>query len=172
MWVKVLPADPTKESYFTQLSEDKTQAWEQLRELVHGYTEVVRTQAIADEFGVDNRSVPRIIMVLNEEGQPRKLPINKKATKYYPNDYGIEIRGEAVLVGWEYYFDPEDGPQYDIASMPKKWKIIHDMETAAMEHDKDVEVLHDKLDELLLEATDPDIRIMYEEIREGRRWMV
>lgn len=170
MWIKVLPADPAKEVYFKEVSDDLTKAWDEIRRMVHGFPELVRTQTLVNTFGSDLMTgQPNVVMVVNEDGQSLKLPINDKASKYYPNDYDIKIRGDAVLTGWKFYAPPEEAG-FDIWTMPLKWKIIYDMETALLEGGNDYERIHSKLDNLLLEAVDSDVRKMYEEAREQMDW--
>lgn len=166
MWVKVLPAAETEEVYFAEISDQLDLAWGHLGTFVHGFIEVVKTQMLVSTFGSHPDGWPLVVMVINEQGQNLKLPINKKASKYYPNDYDIMIRGDAVLVGQVQMFDPEDGPYYDITSMPKKWKIIYDMETILAESGNDYEKVHGLFDEFLLEVADPDIAKMYKEARD------
>lgn len=164
--VKVLPSGPTEPSYFTELADAPYVAMQQIGQIVHGAGEIVKTQTLVDIFGHNEYSgMPLVVMVVNSLGQRAKLPINEKASQYYPNEYGIPIRGNAVLTGYEFVVgDTPDDVGYDIATMPSKWKVIHDMETAFAEDQDDSDV-HKRLDELLLSVTDPDVRKMYEEAR-------
>jgi len=169
MWVKVLPADDTKGVYFTEIPDE----WNSLEKLVHGHTELIKTRTLADKYGRHPDGWPLVAMIVNRRGQVLKLPVNKRASAYYPNEYDILIRGDVVLVGQEEKIDPETGPYYDIASLPVKWKIIYDMEAAVAEGGSDYEKVHSQLDDLLLEAADPDVRKMYEEGRDQfKNWPI
>jgi len=162
MWVKVLPANETKEPYFTLVSNDHAQAREQLIKLVHGPPEVVKTQALMNAFGFNvYTGMPEVVMVINGNGQRSNGPINERASRYYPNEYDIKIRGDVVLTGWA---GSVDG--YDIASMPLKWKVIHDMETVLAESGNDYEKAHSLFDDFLLQVVDEDVAKMYKEARE------
>jgi len=164
MWVKVLPADLTKDVYFKELPDGQSLALHEMSRIVAGYvlrvyTDELRNTFQSSEFG------PRVVMLVNEDGGHHRLPPNKRATKYAPNEYGVEIRGDAILVGESNAF-VEGEDVHIFVSMPEKWKAIYDMETVAAEGGNDYEKVHSKLDDLLLSVADPDVRKMYEEIRD------
>ena len=163
MWVKILPSDPTKEVEFKELPDDQTKFVHEASRIVHGYLERVYTQALLNAFP----SSPRVVMLLNEDGQVQKLPINEKASKYYPNDYGIKVRGEAILVGEiDTWTDPE-GPDRKFVDIPIKWRIINAMEKLLENADELGHLTtHAALDALVLQLVDPDVKKMYLEAQE------
>jgi hypothetical protein len=171
MWVKVLPADMAKESYWEDIpdpgdaGENEFETFKALRDIIAGDIEIVKTQTLVNKYGIRRDGWPKVVMVVNELGNMHQLPINKRASAYYPNDYDLPIRGTAVLIGQEQYFSPEDGPYYSFGEFPKKWKIIYDMETALADDSMKLSKLHETLDNLLLEAADEDVAEMYREAR-------
>jgi hypothetical protein len=172
MWIKVLPADMAKEPYWEDIpdvgesGENELETYKALRQIIAGDVEVIKTQTLVDKFGYSEHGQPNVVMVINEMSTMYKLPPNKRASIYYPNDYDLPIRGEAVLVGWQTFFDPREGPWFTFGPMPKKWKIIYDMETIVVENRNDYEKVHSLLDDLLLEVADEDVAKMYKEARE------
>lgn len=171
MWIKVLPADSTKEAYFTEVSNDLSQAWLQINRLIHGMPEVVKTQALIKTFGYSiETGQPNVVMIINESGQVSKMPINAKASKYYPNEYDVKIRGDAVLTGWRFQINSPEDMGFDIWTMPPKWKVIHDMETVLASGGEDYEMIHAAFDDLLLSVADPDVAKMYREAQAQIAW--
>jgi hypothetical protein len=170
MWVKVLPADMKKEVYWKEVPDDENNAYVKLRQIVAGDVEIVKTQTLVTKYGYRSDGWPEVVMIVNEQGHLMKLPVNKRASVYYPNDYDLPIRGEAVLVGQQQIFDPEDGPYYTFASMPKKWKVIYDMETVFADNHLGSGITHRRLEDLLLEVADEDVAKMFREVREQAEW--
>jgi hypothetical protein len=162
MLVKVLTSDPATESYFVEASDDPQKALLEFQRIVHGDLERISTPQLDSTFGTD----PSVVMLVNQNGDfPHKLPANKKASKYFPNEFDLPIRGEAILVG------EVAGDAYKFVSIPEKWKILYDMETLACKYGDDYEALHSGLDDLLLKAADPDVAKYYQELRgTARRW--
>ncbi len=171
MWIKILPADITREVYFKEIPDDLEHAWQELKRIIHGYPEVIKTQTMVNAFGYDAGSAfPNVVMIINEDGQHSQMPINERATKYYPNEYDIKIRGDAVLTGWKFHAEAP-GLGFDIAEMPLKWKVIHDMETVlANKGNEDPELVHAAFDDLLLSVADPDVAKMYTEGSKQLGW--
>lgn len=164
MWVKVLPSDPTKEVYFKEIKDENS--WMEIKRIVKGMPEVVKTQTLVDTFGYSLETAqPCVVMVINEDGQHAGLPINEKASKYYPNDYDVKIRGDAVLTGWSFVIS-EGEMGFDIWDMPLKWRILWEMETLLAKETIGV-LVHGEFDEFLLQLVDPDVRKMYEEARDS-----
>jgi len=166
MWAKVLPADPAKEAYLLELPNDQLQLIEYAAGIVNGYVKREFTQTLLEAFP----SSPRVVMLVCEDGQNRKLPINEKASWYYPNDFGVKIRGNAILIGEvDTWTDGEHDRKF--VDFPEKWRFIHEMETILAEAGNDYEKVHSQFDEYLLRSVDPDIRKMYEEARDSfKNW--
>jgi hypothetical protein len=168
MLVKVLTSDPATASYFVEVPDDQDGAFTEFQRIVHGDLERITTPQLDSTFGTE----PRVVMMVNRNGNIPgiQLPPNAKASKFYPNDFGVEITGEAILVG-EVDIWTDGEPDYTFVSIPEKWKILYDMETLACKYGDDYEALHSGLDDLLLKVADPDVAKYYQELRDtARRW--
>jgi hypothetical protein len=164
MWIKVLTADPATEPYFREVPDDQEKAYEEFSKIVHGDLERISTQQLNDVFGDE----PRVVMIVNINADfPHKLPVNRKASKFFPNEFNLPIRGEAILVG-EINVWTDGEPDYAFVSIPEKWKILFDMESAARDYFQRGQTtnLHKALDNYLLRTADPDVAKYYEELRQ------
>lgn len=169
MWVKVLPADPMMEVFFTELPDDQDKVVHEMSRIVSGYLERVFNKTLLDTFnGMGVVGYPRVVMIVNANAQSMKMPINEKASMHFPNDYSIKVRGDAVLIG-EYDAFVDGEPERLFTDIPAKWRVIHKMEIA-LETTEYPEQLRNKLEELVLEVLDEDVKKMYLEARDQMDW--
>ena len=100
--MKTVKITPENEIFMVDVDFDN---WESLAKQVEGYIETVRTQIMNDFFS------EQIVMIVNEEGLIRMLPVNAVGSYMYGTPvHGHPIVGNVVFGHWGYGGDIT-GPQ-------------------------------------------------------------
>lgn len=92
----VIPADEEAIAYTVSMDPAEMDLWQFFQSLVGGDLEPVK---ITEVFIVTGPELCRCTMYVNQEGKPRGLPVNPRATTFSALTTAGEIVGDVVIVG-------------------------------------------------------------------------
>lgn len=117
-----VPADREQPMTEVQISDD--------RPLLSIYNALNQGTTIVERVIVGDPSVRRrfdnMVMLVDEEGATpwKQLPRNTRASFLYGiHFHGTAIYGNALLIGEDVVYDPEEGPGVDFTDLPERYTV-------------------------------------------------